>query len=66
MFEQEKFHWMRVFLYLRQSTKAESWKQVQSIEDQRRDCEAVVERYGLKVIEVVEEDEIKKYSYLGV
>jgi hypothetical protein len=30
---------------------------VQSIEDQRRDCEAVVERYGLKVVEVVEEDE---------
>ena len=57
MFDPQKYHGMRVYLYLRQSTKTESGKQVQSIEDQRRDCEAVIERFGLKVVETIEEDE---------
>tara|TARA_B110000008_G_scaffold209624_1_gene208427 strand:- start:434 stop:571 length:138 start_codon:yes stop_codon:yes gene_type:complete len=45
MFDKNPYEGMRVFMYLRQSTKMESGKQVQSIEDQRRDCEAVIERW---------------------
>ncbi len=48
---------MRVFVYLRQSNKEETGKQVQSLGDQRKDCMEVVERWGLEVVEIIEEDE---------
>lgn len=48
---------MRVFLYLRRSSKEGSEKQVRSIEDQENDCLQVAERLGLVVVEVIVEKE---------
>ena len=57
MFDYNKYYGMRVFVYLRQSTKEESGKQAQSLEDQERDCLQVAERWGLQVVDFIREDE---------
>ena len=57
MFKRNKNTGMRVFLYLRRSTKSGADKQVRSIPDQENDCLILAERLGLEIVEIIVEKE---------
>lgn len=52
-----------VFLYIRQSTDEKAGKQVRSLDDQRRECEAMATYLGLNIVEIFSEDKSAKYPH---
>ena len=49
-----------VFLYIRKSTDENTNRQVRSLGDQRRECEALAERLGLNIVDIFEEEKSAK------
>ena len=47
-----------VFLYIRQSTDEKAGKQVRSLDDQRRECEAMAAYMGLNIVEIFSEGKV--------
>jgi len=54
----------KVFLYARRSSDESSDKQAQSIEDQINNLKPVADRFGFKIVEIIEESKSSKQPYI--
>lgn len=52
-----------VFLYIRQSTDEKAQRQVRSMDDQQRECEALAKQLGLNIVEIFREDKSAKHPH---